>query len=554
MRQGESQSGLPEPGPRRRSVWVLSVAAAGLVLLVFALLKVRPYFALQKQIPRLPDLTEKSTILASEIRARDKAARAFPVRGDKVGELGKVYQANAFAKEAESCYLAAARLSPKNSLWPYYLSYLRQQRGDAEGAEGLLRQVIIKAPDYAPARLKLADLGFKSGKTEEAKAAYLELQDDQAMGPYAGLGLARIAIGQNRWEEARSSLEKALRLDPQFKPAYRMLAVVQDHFGRTEESEILRERAGIERFSEAPDPWVEELAALCYDPKELMRLANIAFQTNKYERAFGLYKKALDIDPDNLENLLEIALMVFDSGNREAARPLFLKALALRSGDETALYHLATIDFLAGRLADARLTFEKLVEVHPQNVDGWTGLGDVAFKNRDFRTAEAHYKKAQAINPRISKVQYAMGKIEMVRGNWQVALEYLEKASELDARSADTWFSIGAILARQGRLDEAIANYRKALGENPEFGTAHYNIANALFRQGKMAEARWRYQRAIECDPEIAEAYLNLATLLEREGRHGEALEFFNKALSLARSQGNTELEQTINTQIERRK
>ncbi|OGD18677.1 MAG: hypothetical protein A2W03_08775 [Candidatus Aminicenantes bacterium RBG_16_63_16] len=543
---------MPERGSGRRPVWVLPIAAAGLILLALALLKAWPNFAFHKQIPRLPDLTEKSPLLASEIKARDKAARAFPVGADKIGELGKVYQANAFAKEAESCYVAAARRSSKNPLWLYYLSYIRQQMGDAQGAEELLRQVILKAPDYAPARLKLADLGFKSGKAEEAKAAYLRLQDDQSVGPHAGLGLARIAMAENRWEEARTALEKALRLDPQFKPAYRMLAVVEDHFGMTEEAEILRERAGIERFSEAPDPWVDELAGACLDPKELMRLANIAFQTNRYERAFGLYKKALDIDPDNLENLLGVALMVFDSGNREAARPLFLKALTLRSDDELALYHIATIDFLAGRLDDARLTFEKLVEVNPQSVDGWLGLGDVAFKNRDFQGADAHYRKAQSINPQVSKVQYSMGRIETVRGNWRRALEYLEKASELDGRSADTWFSLGAILARQGRLDEAIASYKKALRENPEFGLAHYNLANALYRQGKLAEARSRYLRAIECDPDIAEAHLNLGTLLAREGDPAAARRHLETALSLALAQGNPGLEGDIRAEIKK--
>jgi tetratricopeptide (TPR) repeat protein len=516
------------------------------------LVKALPYFRLQSQIPRLPDLSKKGEALVNEIKTRDKAARSFPARGDKIGELGTIYQANLFTKEAERCLEIAGRLSPENPRWPYCLAYIRQQMGESQGAEALLRRVIALAPDYAPAQLKLADLGFKSGEAGEAEAIYLKLSDDKTVGTHACLGLARIAMDKGRWEDGRSFLEKAIRMDPQFKSAYRLLATISDHFGRTDEAEIFRERAGIERFAEAPDPWVEELAAVCFDPKELMRLANVSFQTNRYERAFGLYKRALDLEPDNPENVLEVAQRVFDSGNREPARNLFLKALTIRPNDETALYHVATIDYLAGRLEDARATYDRLLRAHPQSVDGWTGLGDVSIKNGDFQKAELSYRKALAINPQAPRVQYALGKLEMARGNSHLALGYFQRAAALDPGSADAWFSIGAIMAQQGRLEEAIVDYKKALRENPEFGLAHYNLANALYRQGKLAEARERYRRAIECDPEVAEAHLNLGTLLAEEGQRDEARNSLQTALSLALAQGNSPLEEAIRAELKK--
>ncbi len=80
-----------------------------------------------------------------------------------------VYQANVFIKEAERCYLeAAGRFSSENPRWPYYLAYLRQQSGITPGAGELLGRVIARAPDYAPAQLKQADLSFKSGRAEDA--------------------------------------------------------------------------------------------------------------------------------------------------------------------------------------------------------------------------------------------------------------------------------------------------------------------------------------------------------------------------------------------------
>ena len=555
-RPAESGAGEPaaaaKPGGGRRRLGILTAAIACLGLVALAVVAVLPFFALRRQIPRLPDLSKTGERLAAELRARDRAARAFPASGDKAGELGMVYQANVFVKEAERCYEAAGRFSTGNPRWPYYRAYLRLQAGNAPGAGELLGQVIAKAPDYAPAQLKQADLSFKSGRTEEAGTIYRRLQDDRTVGPYACLGLARIAMDNGRWDEARTSLDKAIQADPQFKPAYRMLATVYDHFGNPEESEILREKAGLERFAEAPDPWIEELAALCFDPRELMRLANVAFQTNRHERAFELYKTALDLDPDNLENVLDIAQMVYNSGNREAARGLFLKALSLHPDDETALYHIATADYLAGRLDDAGLTLEKLVTVQPLSVDGWTSLGDVSFKKRDYQSAEACYKKALAINPQVAKIHYAMGRLEMVRGNTPQALARFRKAAELDGRSADAWFSIGAIMARQGRSAEAIAGYKKALQENPEFGLAHYNLANVLYRQGKLAGARERYLRAIECDPDIVEAHLNLGTLLADEGKRDAARDRLEKALSLAQAQGNVELVETIRGELKK--
>ena len=531
---------------------LLIIGAVLLAILVFFFIEVRPMLRLRNEIPPVPDLSGRTESFIKELEARDKSVRGFRINGDKVGELGTIYQANLCTKEAEKCYEIAARLSPRNPRWPYYLAYLRQQQGMVEGADALLSRVIALSPQYLPAQLKSADLYFKAGKPAEAREIYLRLVDDKAVGPYANLGLARIHQDAGKWDDAKSSLERALRLDPGFKSAYRMLATVYDHAGNKEESEIFRERAGIERFAEAPDPWIEELAELCFDPKELMRLANIALQTSKHERAFNLYKKAVELEPENVENILQVGQMVFDSGNREAALPLFQKALALRPGDEMALFYIGLTYYFENRLDEAGQAFRKLIEVNPRSADGWTGLGDIEFRRQNYQAAEENFKKALASDSQSSKTHYALGRVEAAKGRSDAALRYFQKAADLDPRSADALFSIGAILAGRGKTEEAMSFYKKALGENPDFALAHYNLANALFRLGKFDEAKERYRRVIDCDPEIAEAHLNLGTLLEREGRRGEALEHLKKALSLARSQGNIELEQTINTLIVR--
>jgi tetratricopeptide (TPR) repeat protein len=94
-------------------------------------------------------------------------------------------------------------------------------------------------------------------------------------------------------------------------------------------------------------------------------------------------------------------------------------------------------------------------------------------------------------------------------------------------------YNMCILLAREGRMQEAINDYRKALEIKPNYAEARYNLGNALLKVGKMQEALDEYQRAVEIDPDLLEAQSNLGIILLTMHRPFDATKHFKQALRI---------------------
>ena len=74
--------------------------------------------------------------------------------------------------------------------------------------------------------------------------------------------------------------------DPGFGDAHRLMAEVHEHFGRTDEVKRSLDRANdCTRFRPAPDPWIDSLEDLCYEPKYLLVLGSMALTESDIDTA-----------------------------------------------------------------------------------------------------------------------------------------------------------------------------------------------------------------------------------------------------------------------------
>ena len=119
--------------------------------------------------------------------------------------------------------------------------------------------------------------------------------------------------------------------------------------------------------------------------------------------------------------------------------------------------------------------------------------------------------------------------------------EPLSRLSELQRRvQSDPAPFVFAQLAeeycRAGRYADAVACCRTGLDRHPGYLTARLILGRALVALSRWDEATDAYLDVVNAAPDNLAATRELAEIYERQGRVGDALQFYRRALALARN------------------
>jgi len=479
------------------------------------------------RLPDVPRLGSSRTVLKQKIDARDAVLRQCLTHpfvqgklGHLAGELGKIYQANQFYDRALRCYRLAMEYDNTSPLWFYLSASIHQQRGHTEAMIGFLRRTLDLSINYSPAVLKLADSYFKADQMEQATRYYERRLELVPRDPYALMGLARIAMDSGQWDIAENHLKGAISSDPQFGDAHRLMAELYEHRHRIDEMKRSLERAGqCPRFHPAPDPWVDDLQDLCYDPAQLLVLGSMALSRldihTAIEKHFG---RALKIDPESPAANLAMGKAWFMAGEWSHARQYLVRAIELDPTSDQAYFHLGLISRKNGNLPEAERLFLKALQFQPDNANVHNNLGVAYLEQGAYPSAIQSFQRALHIYPEHLEALYNLGMAFWASGNSRAAVKQYQGVLDIKP----TWHvpanSLAWILATD--RDETLRNGEEAV--------------------------RWA-SLACEGDGKNKPDFLDtLGAAFARAGHFKEAELTAVEAIALSRKAGDEELAQEI--------
>jgi len=160
--------------------------------------------------------------------------------------------------------------------------------------------------------------------------------------------------------------------------------------------------------------------------------------------------------------------------------------------------------YLAGDLATARSEYEQALREEPANRDALLGLAALDVRAGRFEAAEGAYQRLLRADPR------------------------------------DAYAHAALIALRGGRFDPAAAESRvkSMLAENPGAHVLNFTLGNQFAQQGRWAEAQQEFFKAFAAEPENADFAYNLAVSLDHLRQSRLALEYYQRALTLAKARG----------------
>jgi tetratricopeptide (TPR) repeat protein len=444
---------------------------------------------------------------------------------------------------------------------------LRRQLGDPARARACLEQALELGPELMPILDALEALEAAEGAHErvaavlERKIAASARHADRCKALWARLGEVRAGPLHDA-AGAREAWNRALEIDPGFRPALLRLARDAVARGDTEAAEPhYRALAGQPATpSDDTTPREEQIEPLVW-------LAERCHTTGRTAEAERLCARALDLQPRSAAVLALLDRLLADQGRHAELAEILRRRidLALQSAEAGAVDRALDLELRRGavleqhlhRLPEATAAYRHVLRLQPAQRVALVRLGALLRRERNWRdlhgvlTRLADLAEQSADSAGVDAVGLRLELAEVARdglGDPMQAEVHLRRALALDPRSRAALD--GLIALHRGRGDVAALDdllmRRLALEEDPTAAVALRLERARLLATARRGADALAILRALPLDSAPDEALRLRADLCEASGAHREAAETLEALRSRSQGRGDAATELAV--------
>lgn len=257
--------------------------------------------------------------------------------------------------------------------------------------------------------------------------------------------------------------------------------------------------------------------------------------SNQYEKALAVYKKALFHNPAHLSSLKGYAIALRETGNLEEARIQFRRAHELDPTDTSTLFELASISEKQKKYADAEMYYQKYISLKPTDKFSFRALANVQRRQDKYEIAEQNYRRHAELNPGDSFAQRSIGEVLSDQGKEEEAIKYYENAVKINGKDEIHWYLYASTLTKLDRSVEAESAFRDGLKIQGQYERLlHAEYSKLLFREDRLSEAEAQLRAAMNVNSTVPVYYYRMSLINSNQGKHKEAIQMATEAVRLA--------------------
>ena len=418
-------------------------------------------------MPDLPPVSfdDFSSAIRGQIQEAYADARAHPGAAAACGRLGMILQTYGLLQEAAVCYRRARWLSPSTFRWAYYLATVESADGHCDAAAATLRGAPRVAPDYVPAKLRLATCLLASADwrgSEELYRSILKQHPDSADAYY---GLGRVRAARRDFAGAADAYGKACALFPDFGAAHYALALIDRALGQDGKAEEQVRLFEKDKDGAPPsnDPLLNEVRALSLSATNQVQMGIELERQGRLEESIAAHEKALELDPKLVQAHVNLIALYGRLGQFKKSEEHYEAAVQLDTGSAESYYDYGVLLLGQEKYAQAETAFRKTIEIDPFHIGAYNDLGFLLERQGKLQEAAQEYRKAVENGPNSRQSHFNLGRVLVNQQNYSEGIQELTKTLEpKDQDSPRYVYALGAALARSGDRQNALLYLREA--------------------------------------------------------------------------------------------
>ncbi len=283
--------------------------------------------------------------------------------------------------------------------------------------------------------------------------------------------------------------------------------------------------------------------ALVYDKDnpQIYKNLSLAYRhKKKYKEAIENAKKSIALNPEDLNTLTLLGNIYFETGNYNEAIKQYNRALEISPGNPPVLYNLASAlmkkgdEFAAVEYFKKAGASDKIGEVAHR---AYSRLGVLYTERNDLPAAIKYLKEAVSIRPNDPVNSYNLGIAYLKQNEKDKALELLSKAEKYGEKDSQMLQNIGEAYFSLKDYNRSLALYNKILSVNKRNIRILSRIAEIYYKKGELDRAYENYRKITLIEPATENAriaYLNMGNILDDSLKYDEAIKAYQKALSIS--------------------
>jgi tetratricopeptide (TPR) repeat protein len=478
-------------------------------------------------------LTEKLAQSPADTEFRDLLAETYT----RMGKLD----------EAEAEYRSILERDPQRAGAYEDLIDLYARRQQTDKVVEIYRKLIELFPSDTDYLRRLGEVHLRAGQIDAAKATWQEVVGPEPTGR-AYADLAGWYEEYDFAEDAMAAYEKALALERNREWVLRLAA--------------LKHAAGQDEV--AVQLWQSLVEGEGRTAADYAEIASILETHNYFEESEPLLRKAMELEPDNLEHAMALAKNLVRQERHEEAVPVYEQLAAQTAneyfqerGESGLLDTYATLGILqekqkeweaqpdspevllrlarfyerSGNREKTIPLYLRCIELAPDNPDYVRHLAEAYRTNNLIEEAIETYKKLVELDKNRAGGYYReLLDIYLKADMREPAIETARKIVESTPSDPEARLDLAQVLMSYQHYDEALQEYRYALRLEPDEPDYHRQYGEALMQQERLGEAQEAFRRMMETakeDETRQAAVRSLAGIHYQQGRIDDLLREF---------------------------